>query len=182
MMITTAQLKAAMPFSTDVNRQKFIQPLNAAMAEFRINTPVKMAAFLAQIAHESGSFHYVREIASGAAYEGRKDLGNTRPGDGVKYKGRGLIQITGKANYQKCGTALGLDLVSYPDLLEQPEAACRSAAWFWDSHGCNELAEDGMFGATSVKVNGRNKKTGLPNGAKERLALYITAKKALGIT
>ncbi len=87
--------------------------------------------FIAQIAHESGELTYVQEIASGKAYEGRKDLGNTQPGDGIRYKGRGLIQLTGRANYEKYGQLMGLDLINNPELLEEPEFAALSAAYFW---------------------------------------------------
>ena len=85
---------------------QWLAPINKAMAKYEINTELRMAHFLAQIGHESGGLVYVRELASGKAYEGRKDLGNTQLGDGIKYKGRGLIQITGRANYKACGDAL----------------------------------------------------------------------------
>jgi putative chitinase len=172
-MLTIKKLAAIMPHSTAENRERFIGPLNDAMAEFSINTPKRMAAFLAQVAHESGSLRYVREIASGAAYEGRRDLGNNQPGDGRRFRGRGLIQVTGRANYESCGKALRLDLIERPELLENPIEACRSAAWFWSTHGCNELADAGEFGAITRKING-----GLTH-QKERLALYGIAKRAL---
>ena len=103
-VITGAQLQSIMPFAK-ARIPSFVAPLNAAMYEFHINSPLRQAAFIAQIAHESGELRYVKEIASGAAYEGRKDLGNTQPGDGMRYKGRGLIQITGRNNYAECGKA-----------------------------------------------------------------------------
>src|SRR5258707_58804 len=116
----------------------FLTPLRDAMREFSIDaSPEREAAFLAQIAHESGELRYVHEIASGEAYEGRHDLGNTEAGDGVRFKGRGLIQVTGRANYAACGLALDLPLLFHPELLESPDNACRSAAWFWDKHGLN---------------------------------------------
>ncbi len=128
--MTPQELLRVMPHAGErVNT--FAAPLTAAMAEYGIDTPQRKAAFLAQLAHESGSLRYVREIADGMAYEGRKDLGNVQPGDGPKYKGRGLIQITGRANYLSCGAALGLPLVDHPELLEEPSNACRSAGWFW---------------------------------------------------
>ena len=95
----------------------FIQPLNDTMDEFGITTPARQAAFLAQVCHESGSLHYTRELADGTAYEGRADLGNTEPGDGPRFRGRGLIQVTGRANYRACGTALNLDLIGHPEML-----------------------------------------------------------------
>ena len=93
-------LKKIMPFATDANIDKFLPHLNDTMATFEIDTPMRQAHFLAQIAHESGSLRYVREIASGEAYEGRQDLGNVMPGDGPRFKGRGLIQLTGRTNYK----------------------------------------------------------------------------------
>src|SRR5690349_5242803 len=124
------------------------------MQEFGISTPQQRAAFLAQIAHESGSLRYTRELADGLMYEGRGDLGNTQPGDGPKYKGRGLLQITGRANYAACGAALGLDLIAHPELLETPSGACRSAAWFWQKHGLNRFADTDSFGTLTKAING----------------------------
>jgi len=89
------------------------------------------AAIMAQCAHESGGFRYFKEFASGKAYEGRKDLGNTQSGDGVKYKGRGYIQITGRANYRACGNYIGKDLINQPQLLEQKEAGAAAVIWFF---------------------------------------------------
>jgi len=83
--------------------------------------------------------NYNKEIASGAAYEYRKDLGNIYPGDGVKFKGRGLIQITGRSNYTAAAKALGIDCINHPELLEQPEWAVKSACWWWENKGLNEI-------------------------------------------
>lgn len=171
-MVTLEQLKKIVPYA-GVRSGVFLGPLNEAMAEFGINTPAREACFIAQIAHESGSFRYVKEIASGAAYEGRKDLGNTQPGDGVRFKGRGLIQITGRSNYAACGKALGLDLIAHPELLEETTAACRSAAWFWQTHGCNELADEGNFKAITRVINGGY------NGLADRVAFLTSAQRVL---
>lgn len=146
--------------------------LDAAMREFDINTPARQASFLSQVGHESGQLRYVRELASGAAYEGRKDLGNTKPGDGVRYKGRGLIQVTGRANYTAAMMALDIDCVEHPELLEIPVNACRSAGWFWKTHGLNELADAGKFERICRIING-----GL-NGFNDRMSLY---QKACGV-
>lgn len=153
----------------------FLSPLNAAMEEFGINTPARQAAFIAQIGHESGRFWYVRELASGAAYEGRKDLGNTEKGDGVRFKGRGLIQITGRENYLLCSQALFNDdrLIQFPELLEDPVYACRSAGWYWQTHGLNELADAGNFLRITKIINGGT------TGYADRTALYVTAKRVL---
>lgn len=158
----------------------FAEPLSAACDEFEINTPARQAMFLATVAHESGSLRYVREIASGAAYEGRADLGNIEPGDGPCFRGRGLIQITGRSNYAKCGEALDLPLLDQPELLEEPVNACRSAAWFWRAHDLNRIADQGDFLLTQKRVNGVNKTTGKPNGWEDRLAFYERAKEVFG--
>lgn len=141
-MITIYQLHKAYLYAPKDRLERFLGPLNAAMAEFGIDTVRREAGFLAQIGHESGELHYTRELASGEAYTNREDLGNTKPEAiaaatahnaqaGPWWKGRGLIQVTGYDNYVACGEALGLDLVDEPQLLEQPAGACRSAAWFW---------------------------------------------------
>lgn len=153
----------------------FFTPLCSAMEEYQINTPARQAAFLAQVGHESGQLRYVKELASGAAYEGRSDLGNTEPGDGQRFKGRGLIQITGRGNYLRCSIALFGDdrLIQFPELLEDPTNACRSAGWFWQSHGLNELADAGNFLRITKIINGGT------NGFADRSALYVTAKEVL---
>ena len=131
MNLTKQQLQQIMP-NAGARVDKYLPYLNRAMMEFCINLdPVRMAHFLAQVAHESGEMRYVKELASGKAYEGRADLGNTVPGYGVKYKGRGFLQLTGFANYRKYKMYCGYDVLKNPELLEQPRGATRSAAWFW---------------------------------------------------
>lgn len=171
-MLTLDQLIKIMPYAK-ARAARFIDGLNETMAEFGITTPARQAAFLAQIGHESGQLQYVKELASGEAYEGRKDLGNTQPGDGRRYKGRGLIQITGRANYIASGDALNLDLIDHPELLEEPGNACRSAGWFWSKHGLNELADAGDFERITRRING-----GL-NGWEDRQALHTVAERVL---
>ncbi|WP_254926717.1 glycoside hydrolase family 19 protein [Janthinobacterium sp. PC23-8] len=170
--MTGAQLLAIMPFAGQ-RAALYLAPLTAAMQEFGIDTPVRQASFLAQVGHESAQLRYVRELASGAAYEGRGDLGNVVAGDGVRFKGRGLLQVTGRANYAACGVALGLNLLAAPQLLEQPVAACRSAAWFWQSRGLNLLADLGDQEKVTRRINGGR------NGLAERLALFQVARKVL---
>ena len=151
----------------------------AAMAEFEIITPARQAAFLAQVGHESGGMKWLSEIwgptPAQRRYEGRKDLGNTQPGDGSRFRGRGLIQTTGRANYAATGKALGLDLTADPTQLGKMPAAARSAAWFWQSRGLNELADVGKFELITRRING-----GL-NGYADRLRRYASAGKALGV-
>ena len=151
--IRLEQLLMAMP-NAGKRAEKFLPYLNKYAQEFEINTPLRWAHYLAQIAHESGELRYTKEIASGKAYEGRKDLGNTHKGDGVKYKGRGLIQITGRANYSKYAGYCGYDVVEKPGLLEQPLGATRSSMWIFDTFGCNELADEDNLKAIRRKING----------------------------
>jgi putative chitinase len=171
-VITLDELKKIMPYAGR-RAEFYIDHLNSAMDEFGIDTPQRQAAFLAQIAHESGSLNYVKELASGKDYEGRKDLGNVESGDGVRFKGRGLIQITGRDNYRACGQVLDLPLIDNPELLETPENACRSAGWYWQSRGLNELADKGDFLLITKRVNGGT------NGYKDRLAYYERAQEVL---
>ena len=156
---------------------EFLPIIERAAVDFEITTPDRMAAFLAQVGHESGGFHWLTELwgptSTQTRYEGREDLGNTQAGDGFKYRGRGLIQLTGRANYQLASNALATDFIGDPDQLAQPEYAVRSAMWFWQSHGLNELADAGNFEKITRIING-----GL-NGEDERLALWDAAKGAL---
>lgn len=173
--LTSAQLRAVMPRLTAERATLFLGPLNRALAEYGINTPGRRAAFLAQLAHESGELKYMEEIASGEAYEGRKSLGNTEPGDGKRYKGRGPIQLTGRSNYRRAGAALGLDLEGEPTKVTDPEVGCRVAGWFWKTRGLNELADAGDFRQITKRVNGGY------NGLEKREAYYKKAKAALGV-
>lgn len=115
------ELRKIAIYATQKNINTFYPYLQKYMEEYGIVGRLRESAFIAQIIHESGSFKYVRELASGEAYEGRKDLGNTQPGDGVKFKGRGLIQITGRSNYTQISKEFGIDFVNIPILLESPE-------------------------------------------------------------
>ena len=139
MILTNEDLKAMLPLSSEANRKKYIEWLNYFMLEYDIDTDKRIAAFIAQIGHESGQLRYVEELASGAAYEGRKDLGNTQKGDGKRFKGRGLIQITGRFNYALISKDLGEDFISNPELLSTPKYAVQSACWFWNKNKLNDL-------------------------------------------
>lgn len=156
---------------------EWLPHITAAMVEFDITTPARQAAFLSQIGHESGGLHWVVELwgptPAQARYEGRKDLGNTERGDGFKFRGRGLIQTTGRANYAATGEALGLDLLDDPAQLAMPENAARSAGWYWQNRGLNTLADVGDFRRITLRING-----GL-NGMGERLALHEAARAVL---
>ena len=139
MKITNEFLKEVMPQSTEANRQKYLEWLNYFMPIYKIDSDKEMAAFIAQIGHESQQLLHSEEIASGKAYEGRRDLGNTQQGDGVKFKGRGLIQITGRFNYIQLSKDLGEDFIKHPKLLSTPKYAVQSACWFWNYKKLNDL-------------------------------------------
>lgn len=174
--MTPVQLSKATGARID-RATEWLTVIEQAMREFGIDTQRRMAMFLAQIGHESGGMHYTVEIwgntAAQISYEGRKGLGNTQTGDGFKYRGRGLIQITGRSNYTQVATALGIDCVNEPDLLAEPVNAARSAAWWWKSRDLNRFADaDDCKGCTKV-INGGY------NGLEQRLALYEAAKSVL---
>lgn len=153
----------------------FLVFINRYAPEFGITTSLRMAHYLAQVAHESAELKYTKELASGAEYEGRKDLGNTSRGDGVRYKGRGLIQLTGKANYKAYKEYCGFDVVAKPELLEQPLGATRSSMWYWQTHGLNALADKDDVKSVTKRINGGY------NGLADREKYLTRAKKALGI-
>ena len=221
MPITVQQLLQILPSAGQV-AGVFVPVLNTAMSRYQIVGAKRIAAFVAQVGHESG--HLTRLVenlnysADGLAntwpsrfaepdgkggyakvqvagkvrnkpstlalsverkpeqianitYGNR--MGNASPGDGWKYRGRGLIQITGKINYRACGEALSLDLIEQPELLEKPRHACMSAAWFWATNGLNTMADDGKFEALTQYINGGQ------NGAADRQALYARALKVV---
>lgn len=153
--------------------------VSAAWEEFDISTPERQAAWLAQIGHESGGFVFTRELwgptPAQVRYEGRADLGNTQPGDGKRYMGRGLIQITGRANYRECGAALGIDLETNPVLLQGDALAARSAGWFWQKKNLNALADAGEFVTLTRRINGGT------NGLADRQERWDRARRALGL-
>ncbi|MQT93966.1 glycoside hydrolase family 19 protein [Pseudomonas helleri] len=221
MPITVQQLLKILPNAGQV-AGVFVPVLNTAMNRYQIVSQKRIAAFIAQVGHESGQLTRLMEnlnySADGLAntwpnryaepdgkggylkvlvkdrqrnkpnalglslagkpeqiannvYAGR--MGSTAPGDGWKYRGRGLIQLTGKTNYLLCGEALGLDLLTQPDLLEKPQHACMAAAWFWSSNGLNSLADKGDIETITRRVNG-----GL-TGLADRQAIYDRALKVL---
>ncbi|MBG7399707.1 glycoside hydrolase family 19 protein [Pseudomonas aeruginosa] len=208
MLITEQQLLQILP-NAGHRAGFFVPALNVAMERFGIIAPVRGAAFLAQVGHESGQLTRLVEnlnySAQGLAatwpsryrgadgkpnalalnlarhpqaianntYASRNGNGDEASGDGWRYRGRGLLQITGRANYRTAGAGLGQPLEQEPELLEQPEFAALSAAWWWSTHGLNELADRGEFAAITCRING-----GL-NGQAERLALWERAKRVL---
>lgn len=164
-----ATLCAAMPGLSTANAEQYLPLMQAAMVQYDITSLRRSAMWLAQVGHESASLAYFEEIASGAAYEGRTDLGNINPGDGVKYKGRGPLQVTGRANYTAAGVALHLDLVTHPEMCAQPQYGFLISAWWWHEHGVNSYADRAdVPGATQV-INGGT------NGLADRQRRYALA-------
>ncbi|MDT3419636.1 putative chitinase [Pseudomonas protegens] len=182
MTITAQQLLQILP-NAGAKAGVFVPALNAAMSKYAIITRLRMAAFIAQIGHESGQLLYVRELGSNqylSKYDTgtlAKRLGNTpeADGDGQKYRGRGLIQVTGRANYEACSEALFGDarLLNTPELLENPVYAALSAGWFWQRAGLNTLADKGDFLTITKRINGGT------NGLADREALYERALEVL---
>jgi len=178
-------------------------PLNQTFVKYDIDTAKKQAAFIGQCAHESGNFktleenlHYKAESLmkvwpsrfpdldmankfannpekiANKVYSGR--MGNTEDGDGWKYHGRGLIQLTGKENYERCGSSIGVDLIGNPNMLLDPQYAALSAGWFWNKHGLNELAEQQEHGMITKRINGGTL------GLEDRIAKTTKALSILG--
>ena len=135
-----------------------------------LDSGLRLAHFLAQQIHESGSFRYMEEIASGAAYEGRIDLGNSQPGDGVRFKGRGPFQLTGRANYRRFGARIGIDLERHPEIAAFPSIGQHIACEYWKDRGLNALADADDLTAITRKINGGT------NGLPDRRALLAKAK------
>ncbi|WP_207878188.1 glycoside hydrolase family 19 protein [Pseudomonas sp. 32_A] len=182
MPITEKQLQQILP-NAGRKAGVFVPGLNATMGKYAIITRLRMAAFLAQVGHESGQFLYVRELGNDA-YLSKYDtgrlaqrLGNTpeADGDGQLYRGRGLIQVTGRDNYEACSEALFGDsrLLNTPELLEQPVYASLSAGWFWHREGLNSLADKGDILAITRRINGGT------NGLEDRKAIYKRALEVL---
>ena len=172
------QLRAIMLHSRSDDIARYAGPLNAAMARYGIDNRLRQAHFLAQLGHESGSLRHSEELASGEAYEGRTDLGNTQPGDGRRFKGRGLIQLTGRANYTAYGAARGDDFTSGDNpsrLAEDPEIAADVAGWFWHDKALDVLADADDLQAVTRRING-----GL-NGLADRAAYLRRAKFFFGL-
>lgn len=174
---TTTMLRMVTPPPVNQRQGAIISAVGPVLSghldRYEINTPLRVAHFLAQIAHESDGFHTCQEYATGGRYEGRTDLGNTEPGDGMRFKGRGLIQMTGRANYTKASEALGIDFVNFPEKAEEPVISLLIACDYWKTHKINAAADrDDLYGVTRL-VNG-----GL-NGVEARRGYLIRAKKLI---
>jgi putative chitinase len=147
--------------------------LQVTLQEYDISNRLRIAHFLGQTCHESAGFRTTEEFASGDGYEGRSDLGNNRPGDGRRYKGRGLLQLTGRANYRTLGGVLGIDLEGNPELAGQPALSLRIACEYWKSHDINRMCDQDDLMAVTRAING-----GL-NGLEDRRLYTNNARRAL---
>lgn len=182
-MLTQEQFRKIFPRCAASRVAQYLNFLNAAMRECGIVSRRRAAAFCAQVGHESMDFKYMEEIASGAAYEGRRDLGNTQPGDGRRFKGRGPIQTTGRTNYTQAARALDLPLLDEPQLLAQPQHGFRASAFWWKANKCNALA-DQLTGVGDARDLQRfDKITRRVNGGynhrEERQRRYVAALRVL---
>ncbi len=181
-MLTDPQLQQIMPNLARAQRALYLPHLNRAMQAHAIDTALRSAAFVAQLAHESGEFRWMEEIWGPTAAQLRYEppgelaqrLGNTQPGDGKRFKGRGPIQITGRFNYGKYGELLGIDLLTDPARAAAPEIAFATAALYWQSNGLNELADQRLFVAITRRINGGS------NGLADRQMYYARAQVVLG--
>lgn len=180
-MVTDEQLQQIMPNLPAAKRQLYLAHLNAALDLCGINTMLRTAAFLAQIAHESGEFRWMEELWGPTDAQKRYEppstlatsLGNTEPGDGARFKGRGPIQITGRSNYRRYGDLLSIDLIGQPQQAAAPEVAFRTAGLFWKTNGLNELADIEDFVKITRRINGGT------NGLPDRQMYYARAKQVL---
>lgn len=153
-MITRDMIKAIAPNSKEEIIGPLVGYLNKYMPKYEVNNYLRVCHFLAQAAHEAASFRTLEEYASGAAYEGRRDLGNTQRGDGVRYKGRGIFQLTGRANYRDIGKKIGMDLENNPELAESPEVSVLTALEYWKSRNLNKWADEDNVERITRLING----------------------------
>ncbi|MGB0971687.1 MAG: glycoside hydrolase family 19 protein [Mycobacterium sp.] len=172
--VSTEQLREIVPEMSQARAEETVGPLNQAMREGGMNTPVRQAAFISQVAVESDRFNTFEEYADGSDYEGRADLGNTQPGDGTRYKGRGAIQVTGRHNYTQMSEDLGVDFVNHPELAATPEYAFKTAEWYWSSRNGNAVADGGDINDITLMVNGGY------HGLAERTEYYNRGLQVLG--
>lgn len=164
--------KLAPKAKPEVLTQELARSMQDWATRYGITTPLRVAHFVAQAAHETDGFRTLEEYASGRAYEGRKDLGNTQKGDGVRYKGRGIFQLTGRSNYAYYGKLIGDDLQRLPQLAARPDVAARVAALYWSRKGLNAWADKDDVKQITRRINGGF------NGLADRQK-YLTKAKAL---
>lgn len=178
MIITSEGIKTIMPMANAQRISEFVESFNRYSDMFGINTPLRAAHYIAQVAHETGELRWLEELASGQQYEGRKDLGNTRQGDGRRFKGRGYLQTTGRANYQAyagSGYCNG-DLMSHPEWLAKQPGCQKASMFFWRTMGLNILADKDEVTNITRRINGGR------NGLTERISYLKKAKEVFHIT
>jgi putative chitinase len=174
MTISRSELKLICPLANDGVLESLVNPLNRYMDVYHINNYPRVRHFIAQAAHETHGLTKFHELYNGTPevyfkkYDNRKDLGNTQPGDGMKFKGRGIFQLTGRYNYSHLSLILFNDyrLLDNPDLLEQPDLVVRSACWYWEDRKLNSLADQNMIKSITLKINGGY------NGLGDRIDYY----------
>lgn len=178
-MITAAQIMTILPLAKPKDVQAYYGPLAQRMGVYEITTPLRMAHFIAQVGWESGQLHYPEELGSGQEYEGRIDLGNTQPGDGPLFKGRGLIQLTGRINYELYGRDMNrnftANLMAAQQVAVDPTYCTGTATWFWHRHHLNDYADRDNLAIVTKIINGGQ------NGYAGRAQLLLRAKKVLGV-
>lgn len=170
-MLTESQLKSIFPACKADKLKVYTAAFNEVLPQFDMDTPKRIACFLGQVGHESCQLKFDKELASpwnkenpkdpkepvGTKYEGRKNLGNTQPGDGPKFIGRGILQLTGRANYTDYSKKLGVDLVGNPDLACDPVIATKIACQYFKDRGLIELSDKLDVDTITLKVNGKAK-------------------------
>lgn len=171
--VTYEQLVEILPNADAAFLKANLSHLNQSMYKGEMTTLERKATYIAQIAHESDRFRGLTEYASGRAYNGRRDLGNTEPGDGPRYKGRGAIHLTGRANYEAASKHFGVDFVADPALAAEPEWAFKIAEWYWTTRDLNKYADNGQFTTQTKRINGGT------NGLADRKAVLARARKVL---
>jgi len=171
--VTLEQLIAILPHADKAFLAANLHFLNQSMFTGEMNTVERRATYIAQIAHESDRFRGLTEYASGNAYNGRRDLGNLEEGDGPRFKGRGAIHLTGRANYQAASDHFGVDFVTEPDLAAEPEWAFKIAEWYWSRHDLNRFADNGDFVTQTRRINGGT------NGLADREQILAAARAVL---
>lgn len=181
MILTIEQLQRISPGTPRERLLTFLPHLNKYLPEYGIDTPIEVASFLAQVLHESGGFRWLREIwgptKAQSRYEGRRDLGNTLKGDGKKFMGRGPIQITGRANYERLSRDMFGDdrLLRNPEIIATPEYGIISSCIYWRWRNLDRLDDDFSIKEETRLVNGGY------NGLDDRQKYFDRALQVFGI-
>ena len=177
MKITAQQIRRIMPHARERRIGDFVRSFNAWSDTFGIDTPMKAAHYIGQVAQETGELRYLEEMADGRQYEGRKDLGNVEKGDGRRFKGRGYLQTTGRRNYQQYADSVYCrgDLMAHPERLARQPGCQKASMFFWMENGLNALAEKDDGHGVSRRINGGD------NGMAQRLYYTRKAKISLGV-